>query len=75
LNPSEDENGFDVPAVFMYLKMRGPLAFKWFDGFFSYSVFKSAFVLGLCPLNMNILVPKIGALQGVAVKQNGNVTL
>jgi hypothetical protein len=50
--------------------MCGPLACKRLDGFLSYSAFKNLFILGLCPLSMNILVPKIGALKGVRVKQN-----
>jgi hypothetical protein len=33
------------------------------DGFYSYSLFKNSCIVGQCPVNMNILAPKIWALQ------------
>jgi hypothetical protein len=36
---------------------------EWFDGYYSYSVFKSLSDLGQCLVNTNIPAETIGALQ------------
>jgi hypothetical protein len=42
------------------------------NGFYLYSVFKILSIIDPCPVNLNILAPKIGALQIRALrKQNG----
>jgi hypothetical protein len=46
--------------IFMYVPWLEP---ERLDGFYSYSVFKSLSVTDRCPANMDILAPKIGALQ------------
>jgi hypothetical protein len=38
------------------------LAFEWFIGSYSYLVFRSLSIIGQWPVNMNILVKKIGTL-------------
>jgi hypothetical protein len=41
-------------------------------GFYSYSVFDDFSIIGRCLVNMNILAPKIGALQMGPKVQNGD---
>jgi hypothetical protein len=44
--------------VCMYICMCASLAPGRLDGFYSYSVFKSLFIIGQCPVNMNNPAPK-----------------
>jgi hypothetical protein len=39
------------------------LAPEWLDEFYSYLVFKSLSIIDHCPVNVDILAPKIEALQ------------
>jgi hypothetical protein len=43
--------------------MCASLVSEWLDGTYFYSVFKGLSLIGQCLMNMNILAPKIGALQ------------
>jgi hypothetical protein len=43
--------------------MDASLAPYCFDGFYSYSVFKTLSVIGRSPMNMNVSAPKIRSLQ------------
>lgn len=54
---------FGMLFVFMYVCMCALLAPEWLDEFYSYSVFKSLSIIDQCPVNMDILTPKIEALQ------------
>lgn len=40
---------------------------EWLDRFYSYSELKSLFIIGQCPMNMNIPAPKIGTQNKMAV--------
>jgi hypothetical protein len=51
----------------MYVCICTSLVPEWFDRFYSYLVFK-----GQCLMNINILPPKIEALQMGAEKRNFN---
>jgi hypothetical protein len=55
-----------------YVSVCYSLASEQFDTFYSYSVFMNLSVLDLCPVNMNIITPKVGALQAPHEKQNCN---
>jgi hypothetical protein len=39
------------------------LAFEWFNGSYSYLVFRTLSIIRKCPVNMNFLAQKIRALQ------------
>jgi hypothetical protein len=56
------EVGFGNPSVCPYV-MCPLLVPKQFDRFYLYFVFKSLSIVGQCPLNKNILAPKIGSLR------------
>jgi hypothetical protein len=46
-----------------YICMRPSLMPEQLDGFYSCSLFKNLCIVGQCLVNMNILAPKIEALQ------------
>jgi hypothetical protein len=46
------------------------MAPEWLDRFCSYSVFKSLFFMGQCPMNLNIPMPKLRALKMGPKTQN-----
>jgi hypothetical protein len=50
-------------SVDLYIYMYALLAPKRLDRFDSNSVFKSVFVMGLCPISINISAPKMRILQ------------
>jgi hypothetical protein len=54
---------FGMPSVCVCMYVYTYIPPEELDGFYSYSVFKIVFVIGLCPVNMNILVPKLGSLR------------
>jgi hypothetical protein len=48
------------------------LAPEWLERFYSYSVLKNFSIQSWCPANLNILAPKIGALETGPKTQNGD---
>jgi hypothetical protein len=46
----------------MSVWIRPWLALEWLVGLYSYLIFRSSFIIDHCPVNMNILTPKTGAL-------------
>jgi hypothetical protein len=52
-------------SVHIHIWMSASLAPKLIDGFCSFSVLKSLFILERCPVNMNIPAPKIRALKWI----------
>jgi hypothetical protein len=48
------------------------LAYERLDGFYSYAVFRRLFILGRCPVNLNIPALKIENLQIGPKIQNGD---
>jgi hypothetical protein len=56
----------------MYTSICTSLAPEWLDEFYSYSEFNSLSAIGPCPVNMNVLASKTGALQIGVKKQNGD---
>lgn len=61
LNPKRSFHNAVLISVCLCVCMSS-LASERFDGFYSYSVFKSLFNLGRWPVNMNNLAPKLEAL-------------
>jgi hypothetical protein len=57
-------------SVSMFLKICASPASELFNGFYSYSVLKSVFAMGLCPVNMNILAQEIMVFQMSPNTQN-----
>jgi hypothetical protein len=48
------------------------LAPKHLDAFYSYSLFKSLYIIDRCPVTINILSPKIGTIEMGSQKPNGH---
>jgi hypothetical protein len=59
-------------CISMYVRMCTVLAPGRLEGFYSYLLFKSLYVIGWCPGNLNILVTKIETPQMGPKKPNGN---
>jgi hypothetical protein len=68
-NLSRDSDGFTffinvewdtmVSGKYMYISMWVSLVPEQLSRFYSCSIFKSLAIIGLCPVNLNILAPKI----------------
>jgi hypothetical protein len=56
----------------VYIFMHPSLVPEQLDGFHSCSLLKNLCIVGQCLVNMNILAPKIGALQMGPKIQNGS---